>query len=118
MERRGKKERRTDDDLRFSYVHPTTRQYARVYGGSKRAGLAHSPQVCVKLAGWYYSDVGELNQVVHIWAFRDHDHMAEAKAKIAQDPDWTQKYVPRVRPHIVAQKTYVMLSPDFAPQPQ
>jgi hypothetical protein len=72
----------------------------------------------VKLAGWYYSDVGELNQVVHIWAFRDHAHMAEAKAKIAQDPDWTQKYVPRVRPHIVAQKTYVMLSPDFAPQPQ
>ena len=27
------------------------------------------------------------------------------------------KYVPRVRPLIVAQKTYVMLSPDFAPQP-
>jgi hypothetical protein len=26
----------------------------------------------VKLAGWYYSDVGELNQVVHIWAYRDH----------------------------------------------
>jgi hypothetical protein len=44
--------------------------------------------------------------------------MAEAKAKIAQDPDWTQKYGPRVRPLIVAQKTYVMLSPDFAPQPQ
>ena len=24
----------------------------------------------VKLAGWYYSDVGELNQVVHIWWFQ------------------------------------------------
>ena len=72
----------------------------------------------VKLAGWYYSDIGELNQVVHIWAFRDHAHLAEAKAKIAQDPDWTQKYIPRGRPLIVAQKTYLMLSPDFAPQPQ
>lgn len=71
----------------------------------------------VKLAGWYYSDIGELNQVVHIWAFRDYAHMAEAKGKMAQDPDWTQKYVPRVRPLIVAQKTYMMLSPDFAPQP-
>ena len=71
----------------------------------------------VKLAGWYYSEVGELNQVVHIWGFRDYEHMAEAKAKVAADPDWTGKYVPRVRPLIVAQKTYVMLSPDFAPQP-
>jgi NIPSNAP len=71
----------------------------------------------VKLAGWYYSEVGELNQVVHIWGFRDYEHMAEAKAKVAADPDWAGKYVPRVRPLIVAQKTYVMLSPDFAPQP-
>jgi NIPSNAP len=72
----------------------------------------------VKLAGWYYSDVGELNQVVHIWAYRDYAHMAEAKAQVAADPDWSGKYGPRVRPLIVAQKTYVMLSPDFAPQPQ
>lgn len=72
----------------------------------------------VKLAGWYYSEIGELNQVVHIWAFRDYAHMEEAKAKVRQDSDWTEKYIPRVRPLIVAQKTYLMLSPDFAPQPQ
>ena len=71
----------------------------------------------VKLAGWYYSEIGELNQVVHIWAFRDYEHMAEAKAKVAADPDWQKKYVPRVLPLIVSQNTYVMLSPDFAPQP-
>ncbi len=29
----------------------------------------------VKLAGWYYSDVGELNQVVHIWGYRDYAHL-------------------------------------------
>ena len=72
----------------------------------------------IKLAGWYYSDVGELNQVVHIWAFRDYAHWAEAKAKMANDPEWTEKYGPRVRPLIMAQKTYLMLSPDFAPEPQ
>jgi hypothetical protein len=44
--------------------------------------------------------------------------MADAKAKVAADPDWTQKYQPRVRPLIVAQKTYLMLSPDFAPEPK
>jgi NIPSNAP len=72
----------------------------------------------VRLAGWYYSDVGELNQVVHIWWFQDYAHMEDAKAKVAADADWTQKYLPRVRGLIVAQKTYLMLSPDFAPEPQ
>ena len=71
----------------------------------------------IELAGWYYSDIGELNQVVHIWAYRDYDHLDEGKAKVASDPDWSGKYIPRVRPLIVAQKTYLMLSPDFAPQP-
>ena len=71
----------------------------------------------VKLAGWYYSDVGELNKVVHIWAFRDHKHMKEAKAQVTADPDWTGKYMPRVRDLIQSQKTYLMLSPDFAPVP-
>jgi hypothetical protein len=71
----------------------------------------------VKLAGWYYSEVGDLNQVVHIWAFQDYAHLAEAKAKVAADPDWTGTYLPRVRGLIVAQKTSLMLSPDFAPQP-
>jgi len=72
----------------------------------------------VKLAGWYYSEIGELNQVVHIWAFDDEAHMAEAKAKVAADPDWGGKYMPRVRPLIESQKTYLMKSPDFAPTPQ
>ena len=71
----------------------------------------------MKLAGWYHSEIGDLNQVVHIWGFRDYEHMAEAKAQVAADPDWTGKYLPRVRSLIVSQKTYIMLSPDFAPQP-
>ena len=71
----------------------------------------------IKLAGWYYSDIGELNQVVHIWGYRDHAHMEEAKAQVAQDPDWRGKYIPAVGGLIEAQKTYLMLSPDFAPVP-
>lgn len=71
----------------------------------------------IKLAGWYYSDIGELNQVVHIWAYRDYAHLAEAKAKVTGSDEWKQNYIPRVQSLIVSQKTWLMLSPDFAPQP-
>ena len=83
----------------------------------KEVALPIRQKYGVKLAGWYYSDVGELNKVVHIWGFQDHSHMKEAKAQVAADPDWSGKYLPRVRGLIQSQKTYLMLSPDFAPVP-
>jgi len=83
----------------------------------KELGLPIRLRYGIKLAGWYYSEIGELNQIVHIWAYRDHAHLAEAKAQVYADPDWSGKYVPLVQGHLVAQKTYLMLSPDFAPEP-
>ena len=71
----------------------------------------------IKLAGWYYSEIGELNQVVHIWAFRDYQHMEEGKQQFRQDPQWMNEYLPRTRGLVVKQETKIVLSPDFAPQP-
>ena len=71
----------------------------------------------VKLAGWYYSDVGELNTVVHIWGYRDYAHFDEAKAQVASDPDWRGKYLPMVPGLIMVQKTWLMLQTDFPPVP-
>ena len=83
----------------------------------KEVALPIRQKYGVKLAGWYYSEIGELNQVVHIWAFDDEAHMAEAKGKVSRDPDWTGKYLPRVQGLIESQKTSLMMSPDFGPVP-
>jgi hypothetical protein len=72
----------------------------------------------IKLAGWYTPDVGELNKIVHIWAYRDLAHLKEARAQFTSDPDWLEKYVPRVTPHLVSQQNYLMRSLDFAPAPE
>ena len=71
----------------------------------------------MKLAGWFYSDLGELNQVVHIWAFENVKHMGEAKTAVAADPEWSGDYIPRVRGVISAQNTYLMKTTEFGPTP-
>ena len=71
----------------------------------------------VKLAGWFYSDLGDLNQVVHIWAFDNVKHMEEAKAAVADDPEWGGAYIPRVRGVLSAQNTYLMKTTEFGPTP-
>ncbi len=84
--------------------------------GVRELGLPIRQRHGVTLSGWYHSDIGELNQVVHIWGFKDLKHMQEAKAAVYADPDWTGKYIPRNRGFVQAQKTYLMNSPSFAPK--
>jgi hypothetical protein len=38
--------------------------------------------------GLWQTDVGQLNEVVHLWAYRDLNERAAVRAKVGQDPDW------------------------------
>ena len=53
----------------------------------------------VKLAGWYYTDVGTLNRIVHIWAYESYSHFETARQAVRSDPRWTNDYMPRVKGH-------------------
>ncbi len=72
----------------------------------------------IKLAGWYYTDIGTLNRVVHIWAYRDYAHYEEAREAFRKDPRWINDYLPRVRGLIVRQETQMMQGADFFPGPR
>ena len=72
----------------------------------------------IKLAGWFYSDVGDLNQVTHIWAYNDLKHLKEGKDAVVADPEWSGTYIPRVSGLLVAQNTYLMNTSEFAPVPE
>ena len=69
----------------------------------------------VKLGGWYYSDVGPLNQVVHIWAFEDLNHLREGGAAVRSDPRWVNDYMPSNRGLVQAQRDQLTYAADFAP---
>ena len=72
----------------------------------------------VKLAGWYYTDIGTLNRVVHIWAYEDFAHFEKARAAVRSDPRWINDYIPRVRGLIVKQQDQIMQGADFFQGPQ
>ena len=67
----------------------------------------------IKLAGWYYTDVGALNRVVHIWAYRDYAHFEEAREAFRTDERWVSDYVPRVKGIVLRQENQLMLASDF-----
>ena len=67
----------------------------------------------VKLAGWYYTDIGALNKVVHIWAYRDFAHFEEAREAFRTDERWLNDYVPRVKGIVLRQENQIMRASDF-----
>ncbi len=41
-----------------------------------------------KPVGWFFSEVGKLNQITHIWAFDDLADRTKKRAAMQADPDW------------------------------
>ena len=71
----------------------------------------------IKLAGWYYTEIGTLNQVIHIWGYQDIEDMETKMRAVSADPRWVTDYLPRVLPLLANQKNQVMHPSDFCPIP-
>ena len=54
--------------------------------------LKYSP-----LAGFWYTDIGPLNQIIHLWPYKDLDERAAVRAAFSKDPNWP----PPIMEHIV-----------------
>ncbi len=60
-----------------------------------------------KLVGWWSTEVGPLNEVVHIWAYEDMNHRAQARAAQAEDPQM-QVFRPKAQGMIVSQYNKIL----------
>ncbi|MGE8685559.1 MAG: NIPSNAP family protein [Achromobacter sp.] len=68
-----------------------------------------------RLLGFFVSDIGTLNQVLHIWAY---DSMADREARRAAldaDPDW-QEFKRGNRGTFVAQQVSIWRAAPFSPR--
>jgi NIPSNAP len=57
-----------------------------------------------KLEGYWSTDIGPLNQVMHLWSFNDSNERAQLQAELAKDKRWATEYAPLVGPLIVRQE--------------
>jgi hypothetical protein len=67
------------------------------------------------LIGYFTTDVGPLNQVVHIWEYEDMAARSAARAGLARDPRWTGEYLPLSGPLLTWQENMILLPVDWLP---
>ena len=63
------------------------------------------------LGGIWHSEVGTLNQVVHIWPYESF----EAREHIAQEARKTGKWPPKTQEFILFQESKILLAAPFSP---
>ena len=67
-----------------------------------------------QLVGYFFSEIGPLNEIVHIWAYQDLNDRAERRAKLAADPCW-QTFMPKIQALIDTMESKILLPSEFSP---
>jgi len=67
------------------------------------------------LVGFWFTEFGGLNQVVHIWSFTSLDQRAALRAELMKNPRWAADFLPLAMP-MLDRMTSVILNPTaFSP---
>jgi hypothetical protein len=69
-----------------------------------------------KLEGSWTSEIGLLNQYLHLWSYPSLDERERLRGELARNEDWTRSYIPKIRPLLLAQENKI-LSPQLPFKP-
>src|SRR4051812_38324110 len=64
-----------------------------------------------KLTAFWHSEIGPLNQIIHVWCYDSFEHRAQVRAAATKEPGWP----PPIREFCVSQQSEVFLPAPFCP---
>lgn len=56
-----------------------------------------------KLEGYWATEIGPLNQVMHLWSYSDLNERTRLRGELAKNPRWSSEYTPLIRGLLVRQ---------------
>jgi len=70
-----------------------------------------------KLEGYWSTEIGPLNQVMHMWSYNSFEERTKLRAELAKNPRWTGEYTPLIFPLLVRQDVRLLnaIRPPVAP---
>ena len=86
-------------------------EYLALY---EREGLALQRSVLGTLVGYFSTEIGTLNQVVHLWAYEDLEDRGRRRAELLANSDW-QAYFAKVAPLVRTMESRLLVPAPFSP---
>jgi len=63
-----------------------------------------------KLIGHWWSEIGKMNQYVHMWEYKNVEEMRRLRSELSSRDDWKKEFVPLVGPYILSQEIRLLRS--------
>ncbi|HYR39015.1 MAG TPA: GntG family PLP-dependent aldolase [Methylomirabilota bacterium] len=67
-----------------------------------------------ELAAFFHTEIGPLNEIIHIWKYESMDDRAKVRAAAAKDANWP----PKIQEFITTMSSEIVLPFPFAPEPK
>jgi hypothetical protein len=77
-------------------------------------GIALQKHHLGELVGYFFSEIGPLNQIVHMWAYTSLDDREARRQRLAEDPAW-QAFAPKIQALLETMESKIMKPTAFSP---
>jgi hypothetical protein len=77
-------------------------------------GIAIQKKHLGELVGYFFSEIGPINEIVHIWGFLSLDDREARRGRLMADPEW-QAFLPKIRDLIEVAENKIMKPAAFSP---
>jgi hypothetical protein len=77
-------------------------------------GLEVQTRILGNLLGFFHTEIGELNRIVHLWGYDSMAERTRRRTELWQDADWLA-YVEMARPLMVKMENRILVPAPFSP---
>jgi len=98
---------------RIYTLHPgKTAEYLAHY---EREGIAIQRPILGRLIGYFSTEIGPLNQIVHLWGYESFEERTRRRAILAADPRWGEYVRKNIQPLILRMENKILVPTRSSP---
>jgi len=99
-------------DERIYTLHPgKTAEYLKLY---EAKGMPVQVRVLGNMLGYFQTEFGPLNQIIHLWGYKSFEDRQERRAKLFKEDEW-KAYLKEMRPLLRSQENKLLIPAPFSP---
>jgi hypothetical protein len=94
----------------YSLVPGSVKDFVKTY---EEKGWSIQSAVLGNCVGWYTTEVGDLNGIVHLWSYRDIEDREKRRELLSANPQWLE-FLTLIRPFLRSTQNRLLRPASFA----
>ena len=99
-------------EMRTYVLHPgKAPEYLKLF---EEEGYDIQVPIFGNLIGYFSTEIGPINQIIHMWGFESHEERDRRRAILQSNPEWLA-FVKKICPLVQSQQNAIIKGASFSP---